>query len=93
MIRGLIYALIGIFLITFLRLVIGILFKGIGEMLQPAGPQAAANQGSAGVPTGGELKRDPVCGTFIPAATSLKKTVDGKVVHFCSDDCRNKYSA
>ena len=51
----------------------------------PAGPQ---------VPTGtmsGELKQDPVCGTFVLTASSVKKTVNGELVHFCSVACRDKY--
>lgn len=43
------------------------------------------------VQSGGELKQDPVCGTFVAAASSIKRTVDGEVVHFCSTTCRDKY--
>jgi len=38
-----------------------------------------------------ELKKDPVCGTYVPAATSLTRTINGSVVHFCSPECRDKY--
>jgi len=40
---------------------------------------------------GGELKQDPVCGTFVPMSTAVKKTVDGQLVHFCSVACRDKF--
>ena len=40
---------------------------------------------------GGELKRDPVCGTFVAMASSIKATVNGEVVHFCSKACRDKF--
>jgi len=40
---------------------------------------------------GGELKQDPVCGMFIPVASSVKKTVNGQLLHFCSDACRDKF--
>lgn len=43
------------------------------------------------VSTGGELKRDPVCGTYVSTAVSLTRTVDGHLVHFCSKECRDKY--
>jgi len=39
----------------------------------------------------GELKKDPVCGTYVSAATSITRTVDGQVVHFCSKECSNRY--
>lgn len=41
--------------------------------------------------SGGELKKDPVCGTFVAVASSIKKTVNGEVIHFCSAACRDKY--
>jgi YHS domain-containing protein len=41
--------------------------------------------------SGGELKQDPVCGTFVAAASSIKRNVDGEVIHFCSTACRDKY--
>lgn len=39
----------------------------------------------------GELKQDPVCGTFVLTSSSIKRTVDGEVIHFCSTACRDKY--
>ena len=44
-------------------------------------------------PTGGELKRDPVCGTYVSPAASVSRTVNGKVLYFCSKECRERYSS
>ena len=41
--------------------------------------------------TGGELKKDPVCGTFVSVEVSVTKRVGGETVHFCSAACRDKY--
>ena len=41
--------------------------------------------------TSGELKKDPVCGTFVAVASSIKRDVNGQVIHFCSTACRDKY--
>jgi len=41
----------------------------------------------------GELRKDPVCGTFVSAASSVTKQVDGELVHFCSAACRDKFRA
>jgi uncharacterized protein len=56
---------------------------------QPAGapPESQAAKGAIG----GELKQDPVCGTFVPTSTSVKKTINGELVHFCSVACRDKF--
>lgn len=44
------------------------------------------------VPAGGELKKDPVCGTYVSTATSLTRTVHGEIFHFCSKECRDRYA-
>ena len=45
------------------------------------------------VVSGGELKKDPVCGTYVSAALSVTSTVNGQLMHFCSKECRDKYRA
>jgi YHS domain-containing protein len=45
------------------------------------------------VSAGGELKKDPVCGTYVSADTSVTKRIKGQTVHFCSPACRDKYRA
>ncbi|MFB3827048.1 MAG: hypothetical protein ACE15B_09770 [Bryobacteraceae bacterium] len=42
-------------------------------------------------PAGGELMKDPVCGTYVAAGSSVTCKVDGKTLHFCSISCRDKY--
>jgi YHS domain-containing protein len=37
------------------------------------------------------LQQDPVCGTYVAIDASLKRVVNGKVLHFCSDECRDRY--
>ena len=39
------------------------------------------------------LQQDPVCGTYVAVDTSLKRAVGGRVLHFCSPECRDKYQA
>jgi YHS domain-containing protein len=55
-----------------------------------SGPQAASHRD---IPSATELKKDPVCGTYVSTATSLTRTINGKQVHFCSEECLNKYRA
>ncbi len=65
------------------------LFKSIGETLKSK-PQEARKQAPPSR-QGGELKRDPVCGTYVSADTAITRTVKGEVVHFCSAECRDKF--
>jgi YHS domain-containing protein len=50
---------------------------------------AVHTRAPAGSPT--MLRQDPVCGTYVAIDTSLKKVVNGQVLHFCSPECRDKY--
>ncbi len=69
----------------------------ISTMMRVAGtystPQAGAKQQNRDgeIRSAGELRQDPVCGTFIPIATSLKQIVNGETVYFCSASCRDKF--
>ena len=72
--------------IGFIRYVIGTVARVISRAMSPSAPARQAGQAP-----GGELKQDPVCGTFVPASTSVKKTVNGELVHFCSVTCRDKF--
>ena len=50
--------------------------------------QPAPNRGGATL-----LQQDPVCGTYVASESSLKRIVRGKVIHFCSPECRDRYHA
>ena len=89
MLRTVVYILIALFLISIIRMFAGVLARGIGEMFQPSQPDTAAKPAGA---SGGELKRDPVCGTFVATSTSMRKIVGGETLYFCSPECRDKYA-
>lgn len=89
MLRAVAYLLIAIVLITVLRSVIGVISKALGGALDSGSGRPVAKGPSAG----GELKRDPVCGTYVSTATSIKTTTGGEVVYFCSTACRDKFRA
>ncbi len=88
MIRVVLYLFLAIILIGVIRSVIGILGKIIGGLLAPA---ASGRPPASELPRTGELKRDPVCGTYVSTATSVKRTVGGEVLHFCSVECSEKF--
>ena len=71
-----------------LRYAVATVARMFSQTFRPVPPQPV--QPPAG-PLGGELKQDPVCGTFVPVATSVKKNVNGELMHFCSVACRDKF--
>ena len=42
---------------------------------------------------GGQLVRDPQCGTYLPPARALTISRGGELLHFCSDRCRDAWTA
>jgi YHS domain-containing protein len=90
MFRLIFYLLCTVFLITFVRGVIGVVMKGLSALLNPAQAPPRRPAG-ASVPLTGELKRDPVCGTYIATSTSLKHGDGPETVYFCSAACRDKF--
>jgi YHS domain-containing protein len=43
--------------------------------------------------SGGELKKDPVCGAYVAASSGLTRRIQGETIYFCSPECRDKYRA
>ena len=84
------FLFIAIVLITFLRGVIGIVGKAIGSLSESKAPSRGGGQQAA---VSGELKRDPVCGIFVAESTAVTRTVDGRKLHFCSEECAGRYRA
>ncbi len=86
--------LLPILLFTLLRAVVRSIFQGVKTAAAPApAPQRPASRQAPSVQAGGELRKDPVCGTYVSTAASITQKVDGQLVHFCSKECRDKYHA
>jgi YHS domain-containing protein len=94
MFRAIFYLLLTVVVITVMKSIIGIVLKGVSEAMKPGSTtQGNGARPSQQVPLTGELKKDPVCGTYIAAASSVKEKVGGQTFHFCSQECRDKYVA
>jgi YHS domain-containing protein len=93
MFRAIFYLLLTVVVITVLKNIVGIVLKGVAEAMKPGSTTPGGPRPPEQVPLTGELKKDPVCGTYIAAATSIKEKVGGETFHFCSQQCRDKYVA
>ena len=56
-------------------------------------PRAPHRPDPPSVPAGGELRKDPVCGTYVSVLAGVQQKVNGEMLYFCSDACRVKYRA
>jgi len=96
MFRVIFYLLLTVVAISVLRSIVGIFLKGVAQAMKGGSGAPGVrsnNRASNQVPLTGELKKDPVCGTYVAAASSIKETVAGQTIHFCSAQCRDKYVA
>jgi len=84
-----VFRLILVFVFTlFVRQVVLLIMREFSPGSVATSPRQAPREQS-----GGELKKDLVCGTFVAVSSSIKRNVGGEVVHFCSTACRDKYQA
>lgn len=79
---------LAVIVVTVLRSVIGVVMKFMGNL---AGNSSQAQPRRPSVPLSGELKKDPVCGTFIAVSSAIHKRIGSEVYYFCSPECRDKF--
>jgi len=82
------FAIIAGFLL--LRSLLAPLVNAVVGLLQPNPPQPPVAADSSR--PAGELKKDPVCGTFVSPELAVTLKSKGQTVHFCSAKCRDEYS-
>jgi YHS domain-containing protein len=87
MVRTVLYLLLAVFLIALVRGIIGVLTKGVAGLFEDGQRRSAQAKGGFG----GELKQDPVCGTYVSTNAALSKTVAGTTHYFCSPACRDRF--
>jgi YHS domain-containing protein len=93
MIRLVGFLLLLIFLLTILRYVIGFIARHFfNSSMQPSrqGPRSASKASS---PFGGELKRDPVCGTYVSPGNAVRRIEAGETLYFCSEECAKTHQS
>jgi YHS domain-containing protein len=52
---------------------------------------AESNQPISEVPNGKRLVRDPICGMHVAEELAIPDRTEGKLLHFCSAECRDQY--
>ena len=93
MVRTVLYLIVSVFVIALLRGIIGLITKGVAGLFEQESGGASAKPRQAGKTSfGGELKKDPVCGTYVSSAAALTKSVGGRTLYFCSEACRDRFA-
>jgi len=78
--------LLPLLLFWLVRGILRSVFAGLRSSVvrRPPGPAPTVH-------AGGDLIKDPVCGTYVSADAAVTKRVKGELVHFCSPACRDNY--
>ena len=80
--------------ITLLRIfLIAVIVYLVYRWLWPGKRPGAAKAGDR--TAGGkleEMKKDPICGTYVPESQALTMKIDKQTYFFCSETCKKKFA-
>jgi YHS domain-containing protein len=48
--------------------------------------------GADGQPVTDVMVKDPVCGTYLPRSDAIRKTIGGRTLYFCSQECLSEFN-
>jgi YHS domain-containing protein len=100
MFRALIELLIIVLIGIVARAVLTSIMKGVANAsanafrasnVQPPSSSQSSNAPPQ-TPSGGELHKDPVCGTYVAESTPFRQNISGQTFYYCSDACREKHA-
>jgi hypothetical protein len=100
MIRALLELFVTILAVVVARAVLTSIMKGIANASTNAfqtqhsstSTASATGQTRRQAQSGGDLHRDPVCGTFVAESTPFRRQQSGQMFYYCSDACREKHA-
>lgn len=78
-------------LLLFLRSILRNVLQAFRGKTPSRSESPYSSRPAAPVPAGGELKKDPVCGTYVSTSVCLTRNVGGQMMYFCSKECRDKF--
>jgi len=99
MVRAIIEICITILVAYVARAILTSVVRGIANASAQAFQQARTAKSTAAPdvnptpPPGSELHKDPVCGTYVAESTPFRRRVNGTIIYYCSDACRQKHAA
>jgi YHS domain-containing protein len=92
MFRAILELLITIGVVLLARAVLTSLLKGFTRAASQSFPHNSHAAGGTTPRPGGDLHKDPVCGTYVAESSALKRRADGQTYYYCSQTCYEKHS-
>lgn len=83
-----------IFQILMVLFIIRIVWRFLSRLTGPASaPRPAPKPNQPATREGGQLVRDPNCGTYVAIGRAVRQGSGDNAVYFCSEACRNAWGA
>ena len=97
MLRALFELILTIIAVMIARAILTSIMRGIAKAssggVRDAGTQPTGQSApSPAAHTAGELRRDPVCGTYVAESTAFQRHIGGQTFYYCSEACREKHA-
>lgn len=80
--------------VIFLLAMVRVVYSALRRLFAPGGARQSSPQRPDGGQLGGsngETARDPECGMFVSTELSHRLKWNGQLLHFCSEQCLEKY--
>jgi YHS domain-containing protein len=91
LLSGLTDVLPWIFRILVVLFVLRLILNFFSPKTRPTSPPRTGGRNTAVERAGGQLVRDPQCGTYVPLSTSVHLVSGPNTLYFCSVACRDAY--
>jgi YHS domain-containing protein len=85
------YLFDAIVLFATVRMLYGALRHVLAPRMAASRTRGASNAAGGRSAVRGEMARDPVCGMFVSTELSHRLKSRGQTLHFCSEECLEKY--
>ncbi len=93
MFRAVIELIITILVVIVARAILTSFLKaGANALRTSATPHASQPPADQNSSAGGDLHKDPVCGTYVAESTPFRQNISGQTFFYCSKACREKHS-
>ena len=96
MFRVIFCIIVSLFMISLLRMIVGAISREVSGDRRtasngpaPRNPNPSPPRGGAG----GELRKCPTCGAYHALTDVAVRNASGDLLHFCSQACREKFTA
>jgi YHS domain-containing protein len=99
MFRAFIELLVTILIVLVARAVLTSVMRGLANASanafrkgNPAFTAPRPDSSAPAQPAGGDLHKDPVCGTYVAESTPFRHKGAGQTFYYCSEACREKHA-